>query len=99
MTNAEIDGLGEIDTSEEVFTFGEKSFTIDFSTSRISTNIEDLAPDDGEFHNVFIGRQSMTTTTHCDEYINGVLFVVTKQVDGEGKLLEAHYVRADLVRG
>lgn len=97
--------LAERDTE-----LGTGDFTIEFFTpllrsvgAKTGTDfrnlIDDVAPKDGEWHNVGISRVGDATSTYGDEYLGGVMFCFRKVYDKDGKMREAHYTRADLVRG
>jgi len=102
-------GEGEaipIPTPDET-TLGNKDWTIEFivpvaeyvaKDAQFSYNIGELSPADGEWHSVALCRQGKTLRTYGDEYIDEVLFCFSK-VYVDDKLTEAHYTRADLVKG
>lgn len=85
--------------NEEGAVFGSGDFTIEFHLPPIDKAIAAAAPDDGKWHNVTVSRENRITSVHGQEYIDGVLFVSRKVFDAEGAMREAHYTRADLVKG
>ena len=61
--------------------------------------IDEVVPQDGKWHNVKISRSHSILHLHFDKEIDGVLFVAHEQRNESGELIEAHYIRADLVNG
>lgn len=52
----------------------------------------------GEWTNITITRKSDITTLHCEEYVDGVLFISVSKFDKMG-LLSKSITRADTVKG
>lgn len=52
----------------------------------------------GEWTNITITRKSDITTLHCQEYVDGVLFIAISKFDKMG-LLSKSFTRADTVKG
>lgn len=90
-----IDGTGKhLDGANDSGLGGD--FTIEFYSPKTS---HQLAPNDGQWQHVTILRTASITHAHFDKEIDGVLFFAHEQRNESGELIEAHYIRADLVNG